>query len=144
MKKKKVTKKSAAAVAKKVLDERKLDPMNLGIPNINFSVHDLDKKKRIKKFKKQRLERGFDDSETWNLSATILEFTLPRLKVLIDLINGYPPELTEEEWKVILEKIVNAIESILEDNYAFETEYKISMQNEGMDLFFKYFFDLWW
>ena len=55
------------------------DPKNLGIPNINFSIY-TDNDKREEKFLKQRLEIGFDESETWSLYTTISNFILPRLK----------------------------------------------------------------
>ena len=35
---------------------------------------------RHPKFKEQRKERGFDDTETWCLDSTITSFVLPRLE----------------------------------------------------------------
>jgi len=49
------------------------------IPNICFSLTDVDDKREME-FKKQRLERGFDDSETWSLRDTIANFIIPRLE----------------------------------------------------------------
>ena len=46
---------------------------------MNFSLISQDHPK-WDKFTKQRLERGFDDSETWNLDLTIAKFVLPRLE----------------------------------------------------------------
>ena len=37
-------------------------------------------KEREKIFKKQRKERGFDDSETWSLTDTVANFIIPRLE----------------------------------------------------------------
>ena len=54
------------------------DPKYLGIPNICFSLTDKDDK-REEKFIKQRLQRGFDDTETWSLRDTIADFVVPRL-----------------------------------------------------------------
>jgi len=59
--------------------KNKKDPKYLGIPNICFSLTDKNDV-REKKFKKQRLKRGFDDSETWSLRDTIAKFIIPRLK----------------------------------------------------------------
>ena len=41
-------------------------------------------------YRKQRKERGFDNSELWALDETIIRFTLPRLKVFRDYTKSYP------------------------------------------------------
>lgn len=41
----------------------------LGIPNICFSLTDKNDD-REKTYKQQRIEMGFDDSETWSLTDT--------------------------------------------------------------------------
>jgi len=46
----------------------------------------------------QRLTRGFDDSETWNLDSTIAKFIVPRLEVFIEENGGYPMGKTPEQW----------------------------------------------
>lgn len=70
----------------------KKDPKYLGIPNIQFSLTDKDDK-REKNFSKQRIERGFDDSETWSLDSTITSFILPRLKDSKKLRLDFPLNL---------------------------------------------------
>lgn len=115
--------------------------------------------KRISKFIKQHKKRGFDDTETWNLNTTILRFTLPRLKRFrdinvcmplnlelddetlnkIDFEDGF---LSIEEWNEKLDKMINAIELYIK-NGVYEKNKKGEIE-EGFDLFFKYFFDLWW
>lgn len=116
--------------------EKELDL--LGRENVNFSITDIEKEEKRKEYKKQRLERGFDDTELWNLDSTILKFTLPRLKRFRECTIGYPSDFKSyEEWQVCLEKMINAIEKILEDDKSDEA-YK------DFELFKKYFFDLWW
>jgi len=58
---------------------KKVDIKYTDVPNICFS---LTKKEddREEKFIEQRIERGFDDSETWSLCDTIANFTIPRLE----------------------------------------------------------------
>lgn len=46
---------------------KKVDPY--GIKNVNFSLISKDDN-RFEAYKKQRLERGFDDSEMWSLDCT--------------------------------------------------------------------------
>lgn len=84
-----------------------------GINNVNFSLISPDHPK-WDKFTKQRLERGFDDSETWNLDLTIAKFVLPRLESFKESFMGYPGFLkNEDEWKAILEKCVRHFVCIL-------------------------------
>ena len=65
------------------------DPLTCGIPNICFSnvsaLRSTDG--RITEYKQQRIERGFDSSELWNLDTTVAKFLLPRLEALFDIKN---------------------------------------------------------
>lgn len=117
------------------------DPKSLGIPNINFSVY-TDGDKREEKFSKQRLERGFDESETWNLYTTISRFIVPRLKAFKESNICYPPELTPDEWNAILDKMIRTFE--IASNSDFMKEEEADEFREGFTLFSEYFFALWW
>ena len=167
----------------------------LGIPNVNFSIIDMytDSDKDIKKlaeFKQQRIERGFDDTECWNLESTIAGFVLPRLKHFKEHNNGYPgnDEIpTFEKWNEVLDKMIYAFNHIVNEDkyddekqnrhgvdflemYTFEKQpdgssimaktpkyNEQAMENyrneqiedmkkvdEGLQLFGKYFRNLWW
>jgi hypothetical protein len=117
------------------------DPKSLGIPNINFSIY-TDNDKREERFLKQRLERGFDESETWSLYSTISSFILPRLKEFKEVNICYPPELTPDEWNIILDKMIRAFE--IAKNSDFMKEEESEEFREGFNLFSEYFFALWW
>ena len=120
---------------KKANLDKALDPY--GMKNINFSLELNENDTRKELFKKQRLERGFDDTELWNLDMTILKFILPRLKLFKEKTGNYPPELkSAEEWDACIDKMIKSIESILTDS--FDADF------EGFELFKKYFLDLWW
>ena len=61
----------------------KLEVLN----NINFSVADEVYEKDLatrEKYKQQRFEQGFDDTETWHMDRTIALFIIPRLKKFIE------------------------------------------------------------
>ena len=112
----------------------RVDP--LGIPNVNFSVLDgfMDSEEdtaRLSEFKKQRIERGFDDTECWNLYRTIAAFVLPRLKVFKEQNNGYPgnEEIpTFEKWNDALDKMIYAFDYIVhEELYDIEAERKFGV-----------------
>ena len=105
----------------------------LGIPNVNFSIIDMytDSDKDIKKlaeFKQQRIERGFDDTECWNLDSTVAKFILPRLIVFRKNTNGYPGNSeipTFEKWLEVLDKMIFAFDHIVnEEKYDDERNEK--------------------
>jgi len=111
-----------------------------------------DKDKRYKKYVSQLRKNGFCDCETWALDSVISEFILPRLRRFKELNNGFPMGLSIGKWNNILDKIIFSFEWNLlkEEDDIYEKltskEKKISWKkyNEGMELFAKYFRDLWW
>ena len=122
---------------------KKVDVKYLGIPNICFSLTRQDDHRETV-FKKQRIERGFDDSETWSLFYTITKFILPRLKCFREVYAGYPGSTTSEEWKSILDKMIRAFELVLRDNSKWMDEAEEKEYQEGMKLFSEWFRGLWW
>lgn len=118
------------------------DPKYLGIPNINFS---LTKKndKREEEFAKQRIERGFDDSETWSLSGTIASFILPRLKRFKELDGDFT--VRDKEWQDNLNAFERMLELEVRDNGSrIWTEEEENEINKGLEAFKEVFFGLWW
>jgi len=124
---------------------KKIDPKYLGVPNICFSLTEKEDD-REKKYSKQRIERGFDDSETWCLASTITRFILPRLKRFKDITIAYPGEIeTPEDWNNIVEKMIVAFELVLSDDASWMwSEEEKKQFEEGMDLFKKWYLGLWW
>lgn len=119
--------------------EKEFDP--IGMENINFSLARQlkDDDERQETFKRQRIERGFDDTELWNLDTTLLKFLLPRLKEFKRQTNSFPSTVESfEEWQNILQKMIDAIEHNLYGNY------KIGEYMEEFKLLQEYIFDLWW
>lgn len=106
---------------KTYIDKREYDiPKNdpLKIPNCCFSLVDNDTPTEQKEeFRKQRVERGFDDSELWNLDMTIINFIYPRIKEFREIKYGYPGMLSSmEEWNEILDKIVDALDIYIKES----------------------------
>lgn len=120
----------------------------INYPNNCFSQdNDTYDQESRDEWKRQRLERGFDDTELWNLDATIIRFVLPRLKAFAaDPTIGYPCRLEQDYpdckdyndlwWNVIIPEMIIGLEEYLDDS-GFDDE------PEGMKLFFKYFTALW-
>jgi len=175
-----------------------LDPLD--IPNcsgslvgdeLNFLAFGESKDKYIEKlakYKGQRIERGFDDTELWSLDRTIAKYVLPRLIEFKKVTNGCPPELESfDDWIDIINKMIYSFDHIVnQEKYDEELEKELGidwvgyfdekklpdgnyelvrgenyneelmttyhrMQEEesiriqdGLDLFGKYFLNLWW
>ena len=114
-----------------------------GIPNVCFSLVDKDDT-RWDEYEKQRLKRGFDDSETWNLDATISKFIYPRLKAFIDdvkRLEAHPSSIPFDTWVDILERMSKGFELMSQDNEKSDNETKVI--EEALDLFRQYFHCLW-
>lgn len=111
--------------------------------------------KRNKKYQNQLKERGFDDTECWNLDEGILRYALPRIKRLKEIQHGFPCEFkTIEEWNDILDKIIWSFEEHLKYyrdsdtsgtcfTDTIETEELNRKVQEGFELFGKHLRNLW-
>lgn len=122
----------------------KKDP--LGIRNVNFSCFDKHGSKReyLRLWKKQRLERGFDDTECWNLDCTFGWFIVPRLKVLRRNHHGYPDELhNDKNWCKVLDEMIWAFETVANHFEKKPTEDDYKRIHKGLKLFAKYYCHLW-
>lgn len=123
-------------------------------------------------YARQREERGFDDTELWNLDTTIVEFVLPRLIAFKEDLEknfaGYPsllcrdyPDIPEDKlddkWLEILDKMIAAFKAVHdEDEYIdrqfaekdMEKRWEMDKErdkiiSEGLQLFGRYLLCLW-
>ena len=109
---------------------------------------------------KQILKRGFDDTELWNLKITALKWFLPRLKAFRDIDKiSYPCNLPSkdgpEQWNEILDQMIwwcdeiitekefRALEPLPEENFQKKYKEYDKKIDKCLDLFKKYFLDLW-
>lgn len=105
----------------------------------------------------QKLTRGFSDEITWNLNTELAKWLLPRLKRFKELANGYPPNLTPEEWEENLDKVIHALEievyeedvklwSMFSNDDAKTAYYKKleKEREEGLKILGEYMGYLWW
>lgn len=91
----------------------------------------------------QRLTRGWDDSDLWNLDNTLAKLILPRLRRFRDVASGYPADLERDaQWKTELAKMITAFETIADDERCYSPQEQAWVQ-EGLDLFAKRFRSLW-
>jgi hypothetical protein len=118
--------------------ESKID--TYGIENVNFSMIEKDDD-RWELFKQQRLERGFDDSELWNLEFTIAKFILPRLIAFRQDLISHPCGMTSKEWEAVLDTMIYSFDAIVKDDKELHDNFeKVKV---GLDNFINYYFDLW-
>lgn len=100
---------------------------------------------RIELYKKQRQERGFDDTELWSLDCTIAAFIAPRLKEFAKQTCGNPVNIASfEDWQEILRQMVVAFDLMADKDRIVYTDEEDKLISDGLDLFRKYFHGLWW
>lgn len=101
--------------------------------------------KRSIKFFFQRLLRGWDDSETWNLDYSLANLILPRLKRFRKLHCGYPGQLeTDGEWNTIIDQMIYSFEYLASEKaWGIASEEEAVEIQKGLDLFAKYYRNLW-
>ena len=126
-----------------ICDDRKLiDPKELGIPNICFSLVD-DDHPDAEEFRQQRMLRGFDDSETWSLTDTIANFIIPRLERYLEIIKDVV--VADKEGEEDLLEVIKALKLLTKDEgvrlYGEDTAERIE---KAMHKFADLFTNLWW
>jgi hypothetical protein len=94
--------------------------------------------------------RGWSDRETWDLTVPLGNHISPRIRRFIEINIATPPDMRPEEWDDILDKIASGFEFFatrddLELDLS-EIEYanRFDEAQKGINLFAKYYNDLWW
>jgi len=120
-----------------------VDPKEAGIPNVCFSLEASDKLEKQELFKQQRIERGFDDSETWSLVNTIAAFTIPRLERYIEIAEEVI--LRSEEQKEQIKAILTMMKLTARDEGCWMFNKKEEEQvMDGLQALTDNWFNLWW
>jgi hypothetical protein len=119
----------------------KIDIKYLGIPNICFSLTGRYDN-REPDYILQRMEHGFDDSETWSLDCTIANFILPRLKRYLEIA---PNVINMDDEINDIKLFQQALELIVRDEgsqcWSKEEE---QLVRDGLAVFPKIFLRLGW
>jgi len=127
-------------------DRAELDPKELGIPNICFSIISDPDPERQAIYRQQRMERGFDDSELWSLDMTIAQFILPRLKrfkEVSEMRQCHPGSMSYEEWQDIMDKMIAAFERLAKGVFFYNEDDEDMDVNTGLKLFAEHYLGLW-
>lgn len=122
----------------------KKNPTKPPYPGYVGLAHELPRSdKRRALYRKQREERGFDDTEFWNLDMSFAQFLYPRLEAFRkSRFLGIPSGLTASEWKGILVKMERGLEKIAKKSYGLNAEEQ-KQADEAMQLLAHYWSHLW-
>lgn len=124
------------------MSKKKIDPIKANVPNVNFTLIDKGDP-RWDEFKKQRLKRGFDDSETWSLDSTFYNFFIPRLERYVEITDGmFSDKEYEKKVRLFLEALKMKKDSIF--NCEILTSKQERKINKGLSLFPEILGGLWW
>lgn len=96
--------------------------------------------KRQRLWSKQRRERGFDDSELWDLDHTFARLMLPRVKAF--LVQHEEMTVEDKRWKRDMAVIVKAME-LLSDGEVWCAGEEAEQIAKGMRVFAKRIREMW-
>ena len=148
-----MSKKELKSTPKKSKDYLQLSIKPEGLKNINFSVAEEIYGKdptSLEKYKQQRFENGFDDTETWHIDRTLALFIIPRLKRFIEVNNGIPNGETVESYNEKLNFIISAFENYYATNKYYESVDDAERKQltddvkQAVEYLSKLWFELWW
>lgn len=112
-------------------------------------------KKAMKKFKKQRIKRGFADSDLWNFDSYIIDLFIDMLKRFQEIAHGWPqseefPEF--EDWMMYIQNIIDEftasqmeqdlVDSDLE-HWKEHYEAQVEHEKKGFELLQKHLHGIW-
>lgn len=92
----------------------------------------------------QRLSRGWDDRETWNIDVSWAEFILPRLQRYREVTISHPENMSLSEWLDIIDDMIDAFAIFASKDYYDMTPEQSAIIDKGVALFHKHYRDLWW
>ena len=90
-----------------------------------------------------RGKNGWCPEDTWNLDVYLAKVISETTSYLAKTVHGFPRELTFKRWKDILNQISKDI--VIKDFYNTEKEQlkAYEKRKEALELFVKYFNNLW-
>lgn len=114
-----------------------------------------------RKMAKQRAKKGYCDLDVWNINTFIEEKLVAMLKEFIKQNDGYPSELTPDEWNNILNRMIFLLTEMNEETCSMQfaigntvadsgkrymeiCEYRNNCKNEFYDLLKEWHWALWW
>lgn len=100
-----------------------------------------------KRLRKKKGLSKITEEELWGLDITLAKYILPRLIKFKEInIMGRPTDFdSQESWHKVIDKMIYSFQYVLEQNSGAYSSLKAKEDKyqEGMQLFAKYFMDLW-
>lgn len=98
------------------------------------------------KYTYQIWTKGWCDCDVYDVGDTIAQYAYPRLIRFREKTISFPPEMTYEEWMEKIDKMIYSFGLLANDEFGDWQENVEDMKKfkDGMDLFSKYYLDLWW
>jgi hypothetical protein len=110
--------------------------------NFSFASNLSPEDERHEHFLKQRLERGFDDTELWDLRSVFKKFIVPRLEAFKDCAGvSKPHDLTKEQWRKKIEDMIAGFRAW--DDKNLDQKVADRLWTKGMKAFTEYYGCLW-
>lgn len=113
----------------------------------------------------QRGKNGFTDLDKWNINSWFSKTIVDILKAYQKQHMGYPATTTKQEWDNVINEMIKCFTEMTEEGCSIKNEYDMStdtenlkkwvkreneiyeyrnnMKNKGLELFSKYFWELW-
>ena len=134
------------------LDENTITPdiadnLAKSLEDIYFKLKDKKDKEFEEKMKKQRYERGYADSDVWNINYWFIRTLKPMLKQLRDTHMGSPacldieddnPDDCHQKWNEILDRMIFLLQEMDEDTCSFKNVYEDDVMKSYDDFWGKY------
>lgn len=99
------------------------------------------------KYAWQRVFRGYDDAQVYNLDNEFIKTYTNILTQFRNNTNSYPHGMEFEEWIGIIDQLIHHLNGMVEDydriDYDVENSKLEYHKNEFFALFSKHFYDLW-
>ncbi len=78
----------------------------------------------------QRGIRGYSDRDVWGIDDWFLNIIVPMLEQLKEVKQGYPPDLTSEQWDEILDRMIFCFKEANEETCSMVNEYETDFMFE--------------
>ena len=125
------------------LAELGLTPEMYHLAGIYFNADKFAGGRFRQRNRQYRQNWGFNYTSLIGLYHTIALFIYPRLVALKELKQGYPAELTVEEWDQILDKMIAGFRSIIYEAENPDIENYENIEDETIKLFAQWYGHLW-
>ena len=108
-------------------------------------IKNISNLRRNIKYTWQIWHRGWCDCDTWNLDKNIARFVYPRLVRFKEINNSFPSgeNITADSWDEDLDKMIFSFKIMADEDKDLKKE-EMERFEEGMNLFCKYYMELWW